>query len=479
MPAHQKTDKPVKGKSFHQPVSIEQTIGRAVPHNNDAERGLLAACFLDATGNEVLNLCHEQKIASESFFNPAHQLIFKAIQDLSAQNKPVEIVSVVDLLNKRKELDLVGGLPYLTQIASAIETTAHVAHWIHIICEKYIYRKLIEVSTRTIEGCYEQNDDVEVFIEQVEKQILQINQDRISDSGKSISASIDQAMIIIDKMAKQQGTDGLSSGFKDLDGMTYGFHGSEMIVLAARPSVGKTSLAMNFVENVAMPKKGTPTAALVFSLEMSAEQLAMRLIWSVSRVDHKKVRDGFVGAEEKRRIIEAAKKLKEAPIIVDDSGQITILQLRAKARRVHKEHKVGLIIIDYLQLISGIDSRVSREQQIAEISRGIKSLAKELNVPVIVLSQLNRESEKESRDPRLSDLRESGSIEQDADVVFLLHRPRRGKSKEEKDSHFTDDVEKIELIIAKQRNGPVGIVPLSFIRRFTRYENYMPEHAES
>lgn len=479
MPAQKKTDKVLKEKSFYQPGSVEQSIGRAVPHNNDAERGLLAACFLDATGTDVLNLCHEQKITPECFFNPAHQIIFQVIQELASDNKPAEIISVIDLLKKKDLLESVGGIPYISQVASAIETTAHAPYWIEIIREKYVYRKLIEVSTRTIEGCYEQNDSVDNFIEVVEKQILEINQDRVSDSSQAISTSIDKAMMIIDKMAKQEGTDGLSSGFKDLDGMTYGFHGSEMIVLAARPSVGKTSLAMNFVEHAAMPKRGPAIPVLVFSLEMGADQLAMRLIWSVSRVDHKKVRDGFVSNDEKRRIIDAAKQIKEAPIFIDDSGQITILQLRAKARRVHREHKVGLIVIDYLQLISGTDSRIAREQQISEISRGIKSLAKELNVPIIVLSQLNRESEKESRDPRLSDLRESGSIEQDADVVFLLHRPRKGKAKEEKDSHFTDEVEKIELIIAKQRNGPVGVVPLSFIRRFTRYENFMPEHSIS
>ena len=264
------------------------------------------------------------------------------------------------------------------------------------------------------------------------------------------------------------------SGFRDLDGMTYGFHPGQMIVLAARPSVGKTSLAMNFAEHAIIPNGGRqPTGVLVFSLEMTSADLAMRLICSRARVDMKRIRDRVVSSQDQREIAQAVKELEQAPLWIDDASSATILDLRAKARRIDTKHRLGLIVIDYLQLLRGSDPRAPREQQIAEISRGVKGMAKELDVPVVVLSQLNRESERESRDPRLSDLRESGSIEQDADVVMILHRPKkRDEDDAVPDTGIVGDVDQIKLIIAKQRNGPIGDVDLSFIRRYTRFENF-------
>jgi replicative DNA helicase len=246
-----------------------------------------------------------------------------------------------------------------------------------------------------------------------------------------------------------------------------------MIVLAARPSVGKTSFALNIAENVIVPKAGkAPTPTLFFSLEMGADQLAMRLLCSYARVKMGRLRDGFVDGNEQKALAQAAQTLKASPLWIDDSGFLTILELRAKARRMHARNKIGLIIIDYLQLIAGTDARVQREQQIAEISRGIKAMAKELNVPVIVLSQLNRESEREKRRPRISDLRESGSIEQDADVVMLLSR-----KVDDGEGEFQGEDNMRELIIAKQRNGPIGSVPLTFLPDLTRFENYTGQHS--
>lgn len=267
---------------------------------------------------------------------------------------------------------------------------------------------------------------------------------------------------------------GVSTGLIDLDKMTFGFHPQEMIVVAGRPSMGKTSLALRFTEAAVLPKlsqKAVPT--LLFSLEMGADQLAMRLLCGRARVNMTKLRDGFLSADSQKDLVQTAKELKNAPLWIDDAGSLTILEMRAKARRMQSQlnGKLGLVVIDYLQLLSGTDSRVPREQQIAEISRGIKSMAKELKVPVVVLSQLNRESEKERRQPRLSDLRESGSIEQDADLVLLISKKKDNEEEEDGGA----PVLARELIVAKQRNGPVGTVPVSFVRNLARYDNYTPQ----
>jgi replicative DNA helicase len=258
------------------------------------------------------------------------------------------------------------------------------------------------------------------------------------------------------------------SGFRDLDTLTFGFQRAEMIVLAARPSMGKTSLALNMAEAAAMPKKGEPATTLIFSLEMSAPQLALRMLCARARVNMKLLRDGLLSknGSEQSELIKAADDFSKSPLFIDDSSHLSIMELRAKARRVHARHKLGFVIVDYLQLLSPTDPRVPREQQVAEASRGLKALAKELNVPVLVLSQLNRSSEKDNRTPRLSDLRESGSIEQDADVVLMLARPK------DADEKFQVATDSAELIVAKQRNGPVGELKLTFLRDITRFENF-------
>jgi replicative DNA helicase len=276
-------------------------------------------------------------------------------------------------------------------------------------------------------------------------------------------------MNVITKMMMKKGElTGVSSGFKDLDALMWGFQRQEMIILAARPSMGKTSLALNIAEAAAMPKRGAPAATLFFSLEMSASQLALRMLCSRARVNMKLLRDGLLSknGDEQNRLVEAADEFSKAPIFIDDSSALSIMQLRAKARRTHARTPLGFIVVDYLQLLSPTDARMPREQQVAEASRGLKSLAKELDVPVLVLSQLNRSSEKENRIPKLADLRESGSIEQDADVVLMLARPR------DADEKFQVAADSAELIVAKQRNGPVGELRLTFLRDITRFENF-------
>ncbi|MCD8482761.1 MAG: replicative DNA helicase [Verrucomicrobia bacterium] len=306
----------------------------------------------------------------------------------------------------------------------------------------------------------------------MEQQVFQISEDRFTNSAQKFDVAIDAASNAIHRILQGHQDQGILTGYKDLDGYTFGMHPGQMIILAARPSMGKTSLGMNIAENAALPSKRgiDPAAVLVFSLEMSAQDLAMRMLCGRARVNLKRVRDGMVSKEQQRDLGRTAQELKGAPIWVDDSSGVNILELRAKARRMSQQHKIRLIVVDYLQLISGTDSRVPREQQISEISRGLKAMAKELSVPVLVLSQLNRSSEKENRPPRISDLRESGSIEQDADVVFLL-----ATSQKTEDNPVVPQASRErDLIIAKQRNGPTGDVRLTFIPEFTRFENYSP-----
>lgn len=444
------------------------------PHSIEAEEGLLAACLIDG-GREILTECIEAKIAPEFFFKTAHQEIYRALISLYETGDPVDEILLLEYLRKNGLEEEVGGISTIYAIQDRIETPAHARYFAKIVHEKYLLRRLIRTSREAIEACYEQQEDMSSFIEKIEQDIFDISRDRITDAAKPIRESLDEAVQDIHALLNgRDDADGVLSGFRDLDGMTYGFHPGQMIVLAARPSVGKTSLAMNFAEHAIIPDGGRkPNGVLVFSLEMTASQLAMRLICSRARVDMKRIRDRVISKQDTAEISNTVNELKQAPLWIDDASNSTILDLRAKARRLHTKNKLGLVVVDYLQLIRGTDNRVQREQQIADISRGMKGMAKELNVPVVVLSQLNRESEKENRDPRLSDLRESGSIEQDADVVFLLHRPKkRDEDESVGEGGLPGDVEHIKLIIAKQRNGPVGEVDLTFVRRYTRYENF-------
>lgn len=447
---------------------------RVQPHNVEAEEGLLAACLIDG-GREVLTDCIEARIQPEYFYKTAHQEIFRALLELYKTGDPVDEILLLEYLRKNGLEDEVGGIAAIYAIQDRIETPAHAKYFAKIVHEKYMLRRLIRTSREAIEACYEQQEDISSFIEKIEEDIHLISSGRITEGATPIKESLDQAVGNIHALLNgKDEVDGVLSGFRDLDGMTYGFHPGQMIVLAARPSVGKTSLAMNFAEHAMLPDGGREkSGVLVFSLEMTDADLAMRLICSRARVDMKRIRDRVVSKQDSADIAQAVKELKEAPLWIDDNSSSTILDLRAKARRVDTKHRLGLIVIDYLQLVRGTDPRVPREQQIAEISRGVKGMAKELNVPVVVLSQLNRESEKENRDPRLSDLRESGSIEQDADVVLILHRPKKRDDDDGiQDSGMPGDVEHIKLIIAKQRNGPIGEVDLTFVRRYTRYENF-------
>ena len=444
---------------------------RIAPHNIDAEQGLLASCLLE-NGGDILNECLAMKLRPEYFYRPQHQIIFEALVALYNTGIPPDEILLANKLKDAGQLDAIGGHAYLYELTNRIQTTVHAKHWMQIVREKFFLRQLIRTSQWTVEQAHGAGQgSVPELLNAVESEFFKIQQDTISDSAEPIAKSMDVATALVTRMLARRGEiSGVPSGFTDLDKLTFGFHPAEMIVVAARPSMGKTSIALNMAEGAALPsprETRPPVPTLVFSLEMAAEQLAMRLLCSHARVDMQKLKDGF--CDRQRELIDSAKLLKQAPLWIDASANLNILEMRAKARRLHSRHKLGLVIIDYMQLVVSAGNYNSREQEVAEVSRGVKAMAKELNLPVVVLCQLNRESEKEKRAPRLSDLRESGSIEQDADVVLLLAKAREARDEQEAPDQLAV---KRELIIAKNRNGPIGEVALTFNKRLTRFENY-------
>ena len=444
-------------------------VGRSLPHSLEAEEYLLSCCLLD--GADVISRCLEARIRPESFYDQKHGIIFERLLDLYNRQAPVDVSVVAEELKTARQLDAVGGYAFLTQVSSRIPTTAQASYFIEKVREQSLLREIIRSATGAVDDCYGFSGGIDEFVDQIETRIFSVTQNRVSESAKPMREPTREAMNVISKMMMKKGElTGVSSGFIELDKLMWGFQKQEMIVLAARPSMGKTSLALNFAEAASLPKKGRgePVATLIFSLEMSASQLALRMLCSRARVNMKLLRDGLLSknGDEQKHLVETADEFMKSPIFIDDSSALSIMQLRAKARRIHARTPLGFIVVDYLQLLSPTDSKMPREQQVAEASRGLKSLAKELNVPVLVLSQLNRASEKENRTPKLADLRESGSIEQDADVVLMLARPR------DADEKFQVAADSAELIVAKQRNGPVGELKLTFLRDITRFENF-------
>jgi replicative DNA helicase len=442
-------------------------VGRSLPHSLEAEEYLLSCCLLD--GADVLSRCLEARIRPESFYDQKHGVIYEVLVNLYHNQKPIEVSVVAEELKTSRQLDTVGGYAFLAQVSSRIPTTAQASYFIEKVREQALLREIIRSATGAVEDCYGYSGGIDEFVDQIESKIFTVTQNRVSESAKQMREPTREAMNVITKMMMKKGElTGISSGFKDLDALMWGFQRQEMIILAARPSMGKTSLALNFAEGASLPLRGEGVASLIFSLEMSASQLALRMLCSRARVNMKLLRDGLLSknGDEQNRLVHTADEFSKAPIFIDDSSALSIMQLRAKARRIHSRTPLGFIIVDYLQLLSPTDSKMPREQQVAEASRGLKSLAKELNVPVLVLSQLNRSSEKENRTPKLADLRESGSIEQDADVVLMLARPR------DADEKFQVAADSAELIVAKSRNGPVGELKLTFLRDITRFENY-------
>lgn len=441
-----------------------------LPQSQDAELGLLGSVLL--CPKEVMGECVEKKISPEHFHIPAHAIIFGILRELYDGNKPIDFILLTQLLRDRQLLDKVGGPAFVTSLFTFVPTAANASYYLEILKEKYTLRQIIITCTDLAARSYDEQENVDTFIDEVEKQVFAISESRLNDKNFQIKDAVVSALDSIEKLYERKGEiTGLASGFSDFDKMTDGLHSSEMIVIAARPSMGKTALAMNIAENVALNGKH---AVAVFSLEMSSQQLVQRLLCSRAKVNLGKVRDGFMAERDFHNLTTAASKIAESKILIDDSAGMSILELRAKARRMKAQHDIKLIVIDYLQLLKSTSRRAqdNRQLEIAEISSGVKALAKELEIPIIVLAQLNRNPENRTGEskgrPRLSDLRESGSIEQDADLVGLLVREEYYADNDE-DKQEAEG--KATLIIAKQRNGPVGDVPLTFLKEFTRFED--------
>ncbi len=436
--------------------SLAKQFDRLPPHSIDAEMCLLASMMLDKDMiGEVAQI-----VSSDAFFQADHQIIFDALLKLYEQNRGVDAVILREELAKRQLLEEVGGVQYLMQVLNTVPAAAHGKHYAGIVREKYLLRRLIGASNDILRDAYAPHEQAEHVLDQAEKRIFEISEKRIGSAASPIG---DVAMEVYN-MIEDKNRRGIDTGFLELDDMLNGLQNGEMIIVAARPSMGKTAFAMNIIEHISCDTN-LPTA--VFSLEMSKQQLAQRLLCSRTKIDAQKVRRGMMSTEEYHQMAQVVSELAKAPIWVDDSPGLTVMELRAKARRLKLQHGIQCLMIDYMQLMDnpGVESR---QQQISEISRGIKAVARELNVPVICLSQLNRASEgRDGHRPRMSDLRESGSIEQDADVICLLHREDYYR---QNDPDFDPD-NKAEIIIAKQRNGPTGKVDLTFVKQTTRFEN--------
>src|SRR5581483_6867209 len=442
------------------PTGSAQDVHRTPPHSVEAEQGVLGSMLISP--RETIAECVE-KINEEHFYVPAHRTIYSVLVDLWNAGQAIDLITFTQVLRDRNLLENIGGAAYVTNLFTFVPTAANVQYYLEIVRDKYLLRQIISAATESVRRAYEEQDDVSSLLDEVEQKIFAVGEDRFKGQMLSMKDQVMEAIESIEKLYERRGgITGISTGFVEFDRMTSGLHPSEMIVIAARPSMGKTALAMNIAEHVAINEK-LPVG--VFILEMSSQQLVQRLLCSRAKVNLQKVRDGFLAERDFPSLTAAASKLAEAKIFIDDSPSLSILELRAKARQ-----DVRLIIIDYLQLLRSTSRRAqeNRQLEISEISAGIKGLAKELKIPIIVVAQLNRQPEQRSGGkPRLSDLRESGSIEQDADLVGLLVRPEIYEEDEEARAEKAGEA---ELIIAKQRNGPVGEIPLTFLKEFTRFE---------
>jgi len=443
----------------------EKEIGleRMPPQNIEAEMALLGSMLID---EQAVALAIE-KVEPEYFYKDAHKKIFQVIIQLFNNNQAVDVVTVADALKKANYLEEIGGPAYLASLASLVPTSANVGYYAKIIKEKYILRSLIHVSTQIINECYEPITDADDLLDRAEASIFEIATHKVEGSFISIKEIIKSSIETIDTLYQRKvNITGIPTGFIEFDIMTAGLQPSDFIVVAGRPSMGKSAFVTSIAEYVGIVEK-KPVA--IFSLEMSKEQLVQRMLCSHARVDAHRVRAGLLSQADWPRLTNAAGKLSEAPIFIDDTPAISILELRAKARRLKSTQDIQLLILDYLQLIKGPTNVENRQQEIAEISRSLKALARELNIPVVAVSQLSRAVEaRADHRPQLSDLRESGAIEQDADVVVLLLR--------EEYYHPTEENKGIaEVNIAKQRNGPTGIIKLAFIKEYARFENLSRE----
>jgi replicative DNA helicase len=438
---------------------VDEIVKRIPPHSLEAEQSVIGSMIMD---REAISIAIEH-IDQHDFYHPDLKLVFNSIVDLYSKNNPVDLVTLQNGLKKEDSLERIGGVEYLSKLAMSVPTSAHIKNYASIVKEKSVLRRLIKTGQDIISDSYESKDELEIILNSAEEKIFNIMQNRKTEEFSHVRDLINPTLNkIVSAHENGDSVTGISSGFIDLDTKTAGLQPADMILVAARPSMGKTAFALNIAQHAAV--KGKISTA-IFSLEMSKEQLVNRMLCSESMVDAQKVRTGSLEDEEWSNLLSGAAILNDSPIYIDDTPGITVGEVRAKCRKLKLEHGLDLIMIDYIQLMSGNGNGESRQQEISEISRSLKGLAREMNAPVIALSQLSRACEQRAdHRPMLSDLRESGAIEQDADVVMFLYR----------DEYYDKDSDAkgmAECIIAKQRNGPTGTVELAWFGQYTKFMN--------
>jgi replicative DNA helicase len=445
-------------------MPVDTPLERALPANLDAERSILGAIILD---NNALNTAIEA-LKSEDFFLLQHRHVFQQMVALGEAQHAIDLVTLTEELHRRGELEAAGGAPYLASLVDGVARVSNVEHYARIVKEKAMLRNLIHATDKIKQSAFEGEDGADAILDGAESSIFALAEDRVKAGLISIKDIVHEGFDRLEKIFREgKSITGISTGYGELDKLLSGLQPSELIILAARPSQGKTALALNLAENIAI-RGGLPVA--VFSLEMSKESLLQRLVASVGQVDAHKFRTGHLSREDWKRMTEALSAISSAPLWVDDAGSISVMEIGAKARRLKRDKGLSLLVVDYLQLITGRGRFNSRQEEVASISRGLKGLAKELQIPVLVLSQLTRAPERDERGPQLSDLRESGAIEQDADVVMFIYRPNffnLNATPEERDM--------ADILIAKQRNGPTDKVKFVFRSRLTRFEEAAPD----
>jgi len=462
-----------KKKPARRPESYLPEALRSLPQSLDAEKGVLGSILL--LPETVLDECIRRQVGPKYFHLPAHAIIFSSLVEMQEKRKPIDLISLTQFLEDTKRLEDAGGAMAVTELFTFVPTATNASYYLEIVREKYLLRQIIATCTEYAARAYDEQGEVPVLLNEVEKKVLLIGRDRFSGVSKTIKSLALGALESVEKLFENRGSlTGLASGFKALDDITNGLQRAEMIVIAARPSMGKTALAMNIVEHVAL---NDGKCVAVFSLEMSAEQLALRMLCSTARVNMRQIRGGFMNKVEMNNLLQATTRISKSRLFIDDTPSMEVMDFQASARRLDNENRLDLIVVDYLQLMRSPSKKgqENRQVEVAEISAGIKALAKELKVPIIVLAQLNRNPDARpgatKGKPNLSDLRESGAIEQDADLVGLLWR----------EEYYLDGDEKKEaegkanLIIAKHRNGEVGTIPLTFLAPITRFEDRAPE----
>ncbi len=442
------------------------------PQSLEAEMSILGGVLID---NDAINRALEM-LLPDDFYRESHRKIFKAMIRLSDSREPCDLITLSEMLRKQGELEEVGGAAYLVTLVDYVPTAANISYYCKIVKEKSISRRMITVATEIVTLGYEEQTDINELLDKAQKNIYEISENKLRPQYVQVKDIIKDTFKILQSLhSRKEHVTGIPTGYADLDHMTAGFQPGDLVIIAARPSMGKTTLALNIAEYAsADPRNKNKVSSVIFSLEMAKEQLVMRLFASIARIDFSKMRTGHFHDSDWPKLTKAAGVLHDSKIFIDDTPAISVLELRSKARRLKSEHDIGMVIVDYLQLMRGSANPESRQQEISDISRSLKALAKELNIPVIALSQLNRELEKRSdKRPMMSDLRESGAIEQDADVIMFVYRETVYCDHcRKRDNSCTQNHERnAEIIIGKQRNGALGMVSLAFIGEHTRFES--------